>query len=195
MKVKEIIEILEVEPEKLLNQLDNVGIEADLDTEIPNDIIKKLSKLYKKDIKPIKAKKSTETKTQTTKTTKDENPVEGKKEAKNEEIKVVPEEVVEENPVLVEKTPEPQPIIEEEVKEEENIEKVVEPEEIELSRVYDDKYIDFEEEKPQHTRIKNVKKNKSKSTGNRKANGATKKASRKCKSIFAIQGPIKRFRN
>ena len=170
MKVKEIIEILEVEPEKLLNQLDNVGIEADLDTEIPNDIIKKLSKLYKKDIKPIKAKKSTETKTQTTKTTKDENPVEGKKEAKNEEIKVVPEEVVEENPVLVEKTPEPQPIIEEEVKEEENIEKVVEPEEIELSRVYDDKYIDFEEEKPQHTRIKNVKKNKSKSTGNRKAN-------------------------
>ena len=170
MKVKEIIEILEVEPEKLLNQLDNVGIEADLDTEIPNDIIKKLSKLYKKDIKPIKAKKSTETKTQTTKTTKDENPVEGKKEAKNEEIKVVPEEVVEEKPVIVEKTPEPQPIIEEEVKEEENIEKVVEPEEIELSRVYDDKYIDFEEEKPQHTRIKNVKKNKSKSTGNRKAN-------------------------
>ena len=56
MKVKEIIEILGVEAEKLINQLDNVGIEADLDTEIPNDVIKKLSKLYKKDIKPIKAK-------------------------------------------------------------------------------------------------------------------------------------------
>ena len=50
MKVKEIVEILEVEPEKLINQLDNVGIEADLETEIPNEIIKKLSKLYKRDI-------------------------------------------------------------------------------------------------------------------------------------------------
>jgi hypothetical protein len=50
MKVKEIIEILGVEPEKLINQLDNVGIEADLDTEIPQEVIKKLSKLYKKDI-------------------------------------------------------------------------------------------------------------------------------------------------
>ena len=56
MKVKEIIEILGVEPEKLINQLDNVGIEADLDTEIPQEVIKKLSKLYKKDIKPTKAK-------------------------------------------------------------------------------------------------------------------------------------------
>ena len=63
MKVKEIIEILEVSADKLISQLDNVGIEADLDTEIPNDVIKKLSKLYKKDIKPIKAKKSTEEKT------------------------------------------------------------------------------------------------------------------------------------
>ena len=52
MKVKEIIEILEVSADKLISQLDNVGIEADLDTEIPNDVIKKLSKLYKKDIKP-----------------------------------------------------------------------------------------------------------------------------------------------
>ena len=50
MKVKEIIEILEVSADKLISQLDNVGIEdADLETEVPNDIIKKLSKLYKKD--------------------------------------------------------------------------------------------------------------------------------------------------
>ena len=73
MKVKEIIEILGVEPEKLINQLDNVGIEADLDTEIPQEVIKKLSKLYKKDIKPIKAKKSVETSVEVTKGTKEEN--------------------------------------------------------------------------------------------------------------------------
>ena len=75
MKVKEIIEILGVEPEKLINQLDNVGIEADLDTEIPQDVIKKLSKLYKKEIKPIKAKKSVETPVVVTETTKEENQV------------------------------------------------------------------------------------------------------------------------
>ena len=72
MKVKEIIEILGVEAEKLISQLDNVGIEADLDTEIPNDVIKKLSKLYKKDIKPIKAKKPVESEEQPTKPTKPE---------------------------------------------------------------------------------------------------------------------------
>ena len=82
MKVKEIIEILGVEPEKLINQLDNVGIEADLDTEIPQDVIKKLSKLYKKEIKPIKAKKSVETPIIITETTKEENQSKGKKEAK-----------------------------------------------------------------------------------------------------------------
>ena len=54
MKVKEVIEILGVTADKLINQLDNVGIEdADLETEIPNEVIKKLSKLYKTDIKPM----------------------------------------------------------------------------------------------------------------------------------------------
>ncbi len=170
MKVKEIIEILEVEPEKLINQLDNVGIEADLETEIPKDIIKKLEKLYKKDIKPIKAKKSIETQEQTTRTINEENPIEPKKEVKNEEIKVVVEEVKKEKIKKEQQTPKPQPIKEEVVKEEQKPEIVKETEELELSRVYDDKYIDFEEEKPQHTRIKNVKKKQSKSTGNRKAN-------------------------
>ena len=42
MKVKEVIEILGVTADKLINQLDNVGIEdADLETEIPNEVIKK----------------------------------------------------------------------------------------------------------------------------------------------------------
>ena len=173
MKVKEIVEILEVEPEKLINQLDNVGIEADLETEIPNEIIKKLSKLYKRDIKPIKAKKSIEVPTQTTRTTNDENQLEGKIEAKNdEEIKASkkeepkkpqPAQKKEEKAVKEEKVPTKQEVEVEPKKQE--IE-----EELELSRVYDDKYIDFEEEKTQHTRIKNIKKNKAKSTSNRKAN-------------------------
>lgn len=173
MKVKEIIEILEVEPEKLINQLDNVGIEADLDTEIPNDVIKKLSKLYKKDIKPIKAKKSIEPSGQTTKPTNDENQSEGKIEAEKAK-KIEASEKVEPKKPQEDKKPKQNKVEEkkqEVVKKEEKIvEKQEVQEELELSRVYDDKYIDFEEEKTQHTRIKNVKKNKAKSTGNRKAN-------------------------
>lgn len=173
MKVKEIIEILGVEPEKLINKLDNVGIEADLDTEIPQDVIKKLSKLYKKEIKPIKAKKSVETPVVVTETTKEENQSKGKKEAKKEEIKdQKKEQTKKEEPVKKEQPKkEEKPKVEPQQKKEEKIEKKVEiQEELELSRVYDDKYIDFEEEKNPHTRIKNVKKNKAKSTGNRKAN-------------------------
>ncbi len=173
MKVKEIIEILGVEPEKLINQLDNVGIEADLDTEIPQDVIKKLSKLYKKEIKPIKAKKSVETPVVVTETTKEENQSKGKKEAKKEEIKEQKKvQTKTEEPVKKEQPKkEEKPKVEPQQKKEEKIDKKVEiQEELELSRVYDDKYIDFEEEKKPHTRIKNVKKNKAKSTGNRKAN-------------------------
>ena len=173
MKVKEIIEILGVEPEKLINQLDNVGIEADLDTEIPQDVIKKLSKLYKKDIKPIKAKKSVETPVEVTKGTKDENQIEAQNGAKKEELKEVKkEQPKKETPVKKEQPKKEEKVkVEPEVKKENKKEEKVEvQEELELSRVYDDKYIDFEEEKKPHTRIKNVKKNKAKSTGNRKAN-------------------------
>ena len=176
MKVKEIIEILGVQPEKLINQLDNVGIEADLDTEIPQDVIKKLSKLYKTEIKPIKAKKSVATPVEVTQTTKQENPSKGKNEAKKEEIKEVKKEEPKKDEQIKKEQPkkEVKPKVEPQPKKEEKevtIEEVVEiQEELELSRVYDDKYIDFEEEKKPHTRIKNVKKNKAKSTGNRKAN-------------------------
>lgn len=57
MKVKEIIEILNVPLEELLKKLLNVGIEADINTDIPQEVIKKLSKVYKKEIKPNKQKK------------------------------------------------------------------------------------------------------------------------------------------
>ena len=173
MKVKEIIEILEIEAEKLISQLDNVGIEADLDTEIPNDVIKKLSKLYKKDIKPIKAKKSSESVGQAIEPTKEENATEDEKKAKNGVEKDASQktEVKKENKTKKEEPKkEKAQKIEEPIKEEKNDKIEIVQEEIELSRVYDDKYIDFEEEKKQYTRIKNVKKNKAKSTGNRKAN-------------------------
>lgn len=174
MKVKEIIEILNVEKDKLIAQLDNVGIEADLDTEIPNDVIKKLSKLYKKDIKPIKAKKSIEQETQTTRTIKSENQSEGKNKAENRKENVI-DNKDKQKKVDTKPKSNAKPAKEEkkEVKPQEqtNIKnKPVVEEELELSRVYDDKYIDFEDDKPQHTRIKNVKKNKAKSTNNRKAN-------------------------
>lgn len=173
MKVREIIEILEVEADKLINQLDNVGIEADLDTEIPNDVIKKLSKLYKKEIKPIKAKKSIEETEQLTKPTKDKSPAEVKKEAKNgkeNDTKKKKDIKKEEKPKKEEKVIEKDKKIIEDIKEEQKAKNDNDYEELELSRVYDDKYSEFEEEKKQYTRIKNVKKNKAKSTGNRKAN-------------------------
>ena len=183
MKVREIIEILEVSADKLINQLDNVGIEADLDTEIPNDVIKKLSKLYKKDIKPIKAKKSVEPTDQPMKQTKEEKPVEAKNEAKKgkekEDVKKEEQKKTQQPKKEQEKKEQPKKV--EEQKKNPQPQKKQEPqqpkqkkvevqEELELSRVYDDKYIDFEDDKTQYTRIKNVKKNKAKSTGNRKAN-------------------------
>lgn len=59
MKVKEILDILKVPVDELLTKLQNVGITADIDTEISQDIIKKLSKVYKVDIKAPKVKKVT----------------------------------------------------------------------------------------------------------------------------------------
>lgn len=58
MKVKEILEIIKVPEAELLTKLKNVGISADLETEIQPDIIKKLSKVYKMEIKAPKVKKT-----------------------------------------------------------------------------------------------------------------------------------------
>ena len=57
MKVKEILEILNVSENELITKLKNVGIQATVDTEIAPDIIKKLSKVYHKEIKAPKVKK------------------------------------------------------------------------------------------------------------------------------------------
>lgn len=64
MKVKEILEILKVPETELLTKLQNVGIVANIDTEISPDIIKKLSKVYKVDIKAPKVKKEAPKKTE-----------------------------------------------------------------------------------------------------------------------------------
>ena len=184
MKVKEVIEILGVTADKLINQLDNVGIEdADLETEIPNEVIKKLSKLYKTDIKPIKAKKPAKAPAPVTKQETPEKPAEAKFEAKKPQEKEVVKKEAQNKPQQPKKVQDnkQQPKKAEEVKKNNEQPKkqeqqpkqkqvVVEQEELELSRVYDDKYIDFEDDKKEYTRIKNVKKNKAKSTGNRKAN-------------------------
>ena len=184
MKVKEVIEILGVTADKLISQLDNVGIEdADLETEIPNEVIKKLSKLYKTDIKPIKAKKPVKAQEQTTSQQKPEKPAEAKFEAKKpQEKEVVKKDAqnktqqpkkVQDNKQQPKKAEENKKNNEQPKKQEQQPKQkqvVVEQEELELSRVYDDKYIDFEDDKKEYTRIKNVKKNKAKSTGNRKAN-------------------------
>ncbi len=168
MKVKEIIEVLNIEAEELIKKLDNVGIEANIDTEIDQATIKKLSKAYGKDIKPMKAKKAVSepaTKEVVEKALpkeeakKEEKPVEVKKETTKEHK----EDLSKNNKKDSKKT--------EEVEEE----KVIKTDtkstsDVELSRVYDDIYVDYEEDVKQFTRIKNIKKTKSKSTKNRQAN-------------------------
>ena len=62
MKVKEIVDILNendvpVEADDIILKLFNVGIDAEEDTEIQADIVKKLLKSYKVELKPTKPKK------------------------------------------------------------------------------------------------------------------------------------------
>ena len=54
MKVKEIAEALEVNVDEIIMKLSNVGIEADAETVVREDIIKKLSRAYKRPIRPVK---------------------------------------------------------------------------------------------------------------------------------------------
>ena len=101
MKVKEIVEILNdnlknVTVERIVEQLDNIGISADAETDVPTDIVKKFGKLYKCDIKPKKAKKPSKEAEEVIKPEVSEKAVEAKKPAKNEEIKV-PQEQKNEN--------------------------------------------------------------------------------------------------
>ena len=173
MKVKEILEILKVPAEELLEKLDNVGIEADLETEIAQDVIKKLGRVYKMDIKPPKAKKAAPAPVEP-KEVKVEAPAKEEKKTapKKEERKVVKQEpkvVKEEKPnqptkKVVKQEPKQEKKAKENLSKEEELVK-----EIELTRVYDDKYNDYEKETKVYTRLKNVKKRQSKA-GGRKTN-------------------------
>ena len=167
MKVKEILEVLKVSEAELLKKLQNVGIDANIDTEIPADVIKKLSKLYKVEIKPIKAKKVEVKETKKELIKEKPQQVEKPKE-KTFENKSPKKEESKKNdaPKKVENK------VNKEPKKEENKKAEVE---VELTRVYDDSYNDYVTKEKEYTRIKNVKKKKNNKKENRQANVGDKK--------------------
>lgn len=167
MKVKEILEVLKVSEAELLKKLQNVGIDANIDTEIPADVIKKLSKLYKVEIKPIKAKKVEVKETKKELIKEKPQQVEKPKE-KTFENKSPKKEESKKNdaPKKVENK------VNKESKKEENKKTEVE---VELTRVYDDSYNDYVTKEKEYTRIKNVKKKKNNKKENRQANVGDKK--------------------
>ena len=180
MKVKQIIEILNekhIACDNLLDLLDNVGVEADLETEIETDILKKLGKFYKTDIKVTKPKK--ETKPAAEPTLAPEVKEEVKVEAKPEPKPEVKEEVKKEEPKAEVKSEVKEAPKQETKQEAKPAPKKEEPKakeaEVELSRVYDDTYEEYEAPKKEYTRLKNVKKNKAKGVKNRQANVPIKK--------------------
>ena len=202
MKVKEIINILNandknVQLEELVGLLDNIGIEADAETDVEKIYVSKLSKYYGVDIKPMKAKKevkkpeirkveikeSAPQKKEEVKETKKEEP-------KKVEPKKVDEKKVDTNKVEVkkyeEKKEEPKKVEPKKVDdkkadakkaEEKKPEgKKEEPKEkqFDAKRVYDDRYVDYETKEKQYNRIKNVKKKPKKQEG-RQSNTSNKK--------------------
>ncbi|MDD4000001.1 MAG: translation initiation factor IF-2 [Bacilli bacterium] len=193
MKVKEILEILKVPEEELLTKLDNVGITANLETDITQDIIKKLSKVYKVDIKAPKAKKPAPMPKETPQKS-EEKKIEPKKEKQEIKPEVKEEKKMEEKRIRPEPTPKkvtkteetkkpeakPAPRLSKPAKTEPQKPKPEsktkghtkgqdEVSDLELKHVYDDKYNDYETEVKVYTRLKNVKK-KQNLKGNRQSN-------------------------
>jgi translation initiation factor IF-2 len=186
MKVKEILEILNVPEEELLTKLDNVGIVADLETDISAAVVKKLSKVYKVDIKAPKAKKATPKPADTTPKEEEKPAVKPKEKVEVKET-TKPEKVKSE-----EKTKKPSskpPVKPTPSKTEKTVEKkdsepkkmrietrtYLPDQEVELRRVYDDKYKDYETEARVYTRLKNVKKKQNKGTRQANYKGKNKK--------------------
>ena len=177
MKVRDIIEILNenaknVSSEEVLKLLRNIGIVADLDTEIDKIVIKKLEKKYGVTLKPIKVKKVVKPvekdSVKEEKVVKEEKK-EVKKEVKQENKK--PNKPIEKKEVKQEnKKTAP---VKEQVKEK-NEKALVEEKVVELTRVYDDTYNDYVKPEKEYTRIKNVKKNKNKNK-DRQSNVGTNK--------------------
>ncbi len=171
MKVKEIIEILNennknVSSEKLLELLDNIGVEANLETEIDKIVLKKLEKKFDVAIKPIKVKKVVEPKKEVVKEVKqvDEKKETDKQESKKDNKTVKQENKQTNNAANGKKETAKQEIkkAKQEPKKEEKKEEKVAENTVELTRVYDDSYNDYVKPEKEYTRIKNVKKNKNK---------------------------------
>ena len=196
MKVKEIVEILNINGKsvsegELIGLLDNIGVEAEAETDIEAGVVKKLSKKYGVDIKPVKAKKEpkaevkkefkAEVKKEAKAEPKKEVKQEVKKEAKVEQKKNVKPEVKKEVKVEAKKEvkpevkkQEPKKEVKQEVKKQE-VKKENKKEEVELTRVYDDSYNDYVKPEKQYTRIKNVKKKAKGKDNKRQANVGVKK--------------------
>ena len=196
MKVREIIEVLNVPLEEILKKLENIDIRADIDTEIDQNVIKKLSKVYNKEIKPLKTKKP-EQKVETSAATSDtkkvynndnrnvnnynnnnnnnnrNNNYNNNKNSNYNNNKPANKPQDNKNKSVNDT----KPVEQKQTENKPNVQKVIDTkpitkldEDIELSRVYDSIYEDYDEESKKASRIKNIKKNKSKSTTNRQAN-------------------------
>ncbi|MDD4056175.1 MAG: translation initiation factor IF-2 [Bacilli bacterium] len=201
MKVKDILEVLKIPQEELITNLRNINIEADLETDITSDVVKKLSKKYKVDIKPIKVKKEA--------VVKPTPPI----EEKSIEVKAIEEKVVEKKPSeekqAIEKEPtkpevkapvikaqdseKKSPAKKTDVKKQAPVEDASEGVEtkpvpevnVELTRVYDDSYNDYVQETKEYTRLKNIKK-KQKNRQGRQSNIEEKKE--KANVLYFIPG-------
>lgn len=159
MKVKEIAEALEVSVDEIIMKLSNVGIEADAETVVREDIIKKLSRAYKRPIRPVK-KSATPPK-------KEEDKPEVKIEEKVEiKVKEKPKPVIEIKQEEIKTQPkQEQPKSEEDILVEQVVKEI---EELELSRDYAGKYSDYEDDDKQFRR--QIKRPKGKNIKDRKTN-------------------------
>ena len=201
MKVKEVLDILhsnnkDVTEKELIIRLENIDVEdATLETDLSDDVLKKLSKKYEVDFKKPKEKK--EPKVVKAKEPEKVEPApkkEEKKEIKKEETK--PEAKEEPKKVETKKEEKAPEVVEpkkEEVKPQEvktdkkkKQEKVETPKEVEFTHVYDDKYDEYEKGEKQYTRIKNVKK-KNKGKENRQSNVPVKKE-QKVNEVYYVPG-------
>lgn len=191
MKVREIAEALEVEVEEIIGKLSNVGIEADIDTVIQDDIIKKLSRAYKRPIRPVKKAASSPTTNKAKKDPKQESKTTTRTKQTNE--KVDKPKQAQKEPKKQQKIQKEEKVVKEEIKdaktqaEEELIEQVVKEIEIDLSRVYDGKYVDYEEEVDKPIR-RHIKRSKSKTAKGRKGNFPTTQKEDEEKVIYYTDG-------
>ncbi len=172
MRVKEIIEILnasnvKVTGDEIIKLLDNIGIEdADMETDVDKNVMKKLEGKYKVALKPIKVKKVEPAKVEAKNSNKTEVVKDEPKKEEKKEATVKPEKAQKE----VKQEPKKEKVQKQEPKKEEK------KPEVELTRVYDDTYNDYVKPEREYTRIKNVKKNKNKNKNDRQTNIGAKKA-------------------